>query len=166
MDYQPPAPVPHVAPASEKVKRCEFVPKGIYATTPGSCVSISSDLKGITDWEATAKYCRLSQTLDGPENFAIRGGRWAKEGDYLKEGSPYVSLLGFNYWISVDHIKPCTRKQELSFIKMKLQSVAHAAWELERGLTPGGSGPVHVDGHTRCNSNRCWDVRSHWRSLP
>lgn len=113
--------------------------------------------------EKADRVCRVTVDI---RLFNPYGGKWASKGDLIASAAangqwesqvlPVVNDFGHL-------VKDCPLSRMAQFAGNAAQQNAARVASFT-GSYPVAGGPVFVRSHTRCNSSKCWPVRSYTRS--
>jgi hypothetical protein len=111
------------------------------------------------------KVCRVTQDI---KLFNPYGGKWASQGDYINAVAAKPSDDWHNGVYSTDEyahlVKDCSLGRMAQFAGHSAENQTVRVSTYLPAATPITGGPVLVRAHTRCNSSKCWPVRSYTRS--
>lgn len=110
--------------------------------------------------QQAARYCRMATPLR-----IVRGDVLAEEGQWLELaankvswGDPIAIVMKDPF---IQQIKDCTPEQRAAYHQhwvKPMEALINSGW-----MNYPSGGRVFVRSHTRCNSNKCWPVRSYTR---
>jgi hypothetical protein len=111
------------------------------------------------------KVCRVTQDI---KLFNPYGGKWASQGDYINAVAAKPSDDWHGGVYSTDEyahlVKDCSLGRMAQFAGHSAENQTVRVSTYLPAATPITGGPVLVRAHTRCNSSKCWPVRSYTRS--
>lgn len=108
--------------------------------------------------------CRVTEDI---RLFNPYGGMWASKGSFIKAVATAADEERQFYGTDVSEVahlvKDCGLGRMAQFAGHSRETDRITAQALVPGIAPSTGGPVFVRSHTRCNSNKCWPVRSYTR---
>jgi hypothetical protein len=117
--------------------------------------------------EKADKVCRVTQDI---KLFNPYGGKWASQGGYIKAAAASPSedwngsVLGMDVEEYAHLVKDCSLGRMAQFAGHSAENQSLRVSTYLPAATASTGGPVFVRAHTRCNSSKCWPVRSYTRS--